>query len=57
MPGARCARSLVCEMWWHKMHTSIHSEFTGTPGIPARSGFTAYFELSPEIGLSCLRRS
>jgi hypothetical protein len=28
----------------------------GSPGIPARNGFTTYIALSPEIGLSCLRR-
>src|ERR1700730_10225079 len=31
-------------------------QVTGTPGIPTPDGFTAYFFLSPEIGLSCLRR-
>jgi hypothetical protein len=54
MPGARCTRSLVCKGWWH---TSVATTSTpGLPGIPARNGFTAYFALSPEIGLSCLRR-
>ena len=24
-----------------------HHRYTGTPGIPARNGFTAYFALSP----------
>jgi hypothetical protein len=40
----------------NKKHTSVVT--TGTPndpGIPARDGFTAYFELSPVIGLSCHR--
>jgi hypothetical protein len=32
------------------MHTSIHSEVTGTPGIPARNGFTAYTALSSVTG-------
>jgi len=33
MPGAQCTRSLVCEMVV-KMHTSIHSEFTGIARHP-----------------------
>jgi hypothetical protein len=37
------------------MHTSIHSEVAKTSGIPTQ-WFTAYSVLSPEIGLSCLRR-
>jgi hypothetical protein len=54
MPGARCTRSLVCKGWWH---TSVATTGTpGSPGIPARNGFTAYFALSPAIGLSCHRR-
>ena len=32
------------------MHTSIHSEFTGSPGIPARNGVTAYTALSLVTG-------
>jgi hypothetical protein len=38
MPGAQCARSLVCELVG-KMHTSIHSEFTGN----ARHSRTQWF--------------
>jgi hypothetical protein len=36
--GRQCTRSLVCAMVVEKMHTSIHSEFTETSGIPARNG-------------------
>jgi hypothetical protein len=54
MPGARCTRSLACEI---KKHTSIVT--TVTPEITRhspRNGFTAYFALSPAIGLVCHRR-
>jgi hypothetical protein len=54
MPGARCTRSLACEL---KKHTSIVT--TVTPEITRhspRNGFTAYFALSPAIGLVCHRR-
>jgi len=37
------------------MHTS-NNEYTGTPGIPARNGFTAYVVLSSMTGLFCHRR-
>ena len=54
MPGARCARSLVCEM---KKHTSIVTTVTPeTPGIPRAMVLTAYSALSPVTGLSCHRR-
>jgi hypothetical protein len=45
MPGARCARSLACNV---KKHTSVVT--TVTPEIARhspRNGFTAYFVLSP----------
>jgi hypothetical protein len=45
MPGAQCARSLVCEK---NKHTSKVT--TVTPEITRhspRNGFTAYFVLSP----------
>ena len=54
MPGARCTRSLACKI---KKHTSVVT--TGSPELPdtpARDGFTAYFVISPVIGLSCHRR-
>jgi hypothetical protein len=43
MPGARCTRGLVCTCIG-RTHTS-NNEYTGTPGIPARNGFTAYVVL------------
>jgi hypothetical protein len=53
MPGARCARSLVCEM---KKHTSIVTTVTPeTPGIPCAMVLTASFALSSVTGLSCHR--
>jgi hypothetical protein len=39
-----------------EMHTSIHSEVTGITRHSRTQWFTAYTALSPEIGLSCLRR-
>jgi hypothetical protein len=45
MPGARCARSLVCD---ENKHTSVVT--TGTPEQTRhspRNGFTAYSVLSP----------
>ena len=53
MPGARCARSLVCEM---KEHTSVVTTVTPvTPGIPRAMVLMAYSALSPVTGLSCHR--
>jgi hypothetical protein len=53
MPGARRARSLVCEM---KKHTSIVTTVTPeTPGIPRAMVLTVSFALSPVIGLFCHR--
>ena len=49
MPGAQCTRSLACKI---KKHTSVVT--TVTPEITRhspRNGFTAYFALSPAIGL------
>ena len=44
MPGARCTRGLVCNVY-KKAHTSIQ----GSGGIrhSLRNGFTAYIALSP----------
>jgi hypothetical protein len=40
-----------------RKHTSVVTTSSpGLPGIPARNGFTAYFVLSPAIGLFCHRR-
>jgi hypothetical protein len=54
MPGARCARSLVCEM--KKAHKHSHHGHTGNTRHSPRNGFTAYIALSPVTGLSCHRR-
>jgi hypothetical protein len=53
-PGARCTRSLACEV---KKHTSIVT--TGSPdrpGLPCAMVLTAYSALSPVTGLFCHRR-
>jgi len=39
-----------------KAHEVVTTGSPDQPGIPARNGFTAYFVLSPVIGLSCHRR-
>src|ERR1700676_3515406 len=53
MPGARCARSLVCEI---KKHTSVVTTVTPeTPGIPRAMVLTASFALSSATGLVCHR--
>ena len=58
MPGARCARSLACKS--KKAHECRHHGHTGTPGIPYAMVLTAYFVLSPVIGVLvtviCFRR-
>jgi hypothetical protein len=54
MPGAQCARSLVCDK---NKHTSVVT--TVTPEITRhspRNGFTAYFVLSPATSSFCHRR-
>ena len=56
MPGAQCTRSLVCEVVVQDAHENSQRSHRKSPGIPARNGFTAYFVLSPAIGLSCHRR-
>src|SRR6202047_4296206 len=53
-PGARCTRSLACEI---RKHTSVVT--TGSPelpGLPCAMVLTAYFVLSPVTGLYCHRR-
>jgi hypothetical protein len=51
MPGARCARSLVCEL---RKHTSVVTTVTpGSPGIPRAMVLTASFALSP-VSRACL---
>jgi hypothetical protein len=54
MPGARCARSLVCEN--KKAHKHSHHGHTGLARHSPRNGFNAYIALSPVTGLSCHRR-
>jgi hypothetical protein len=54
MPGAQCTRSLACES--DKAHERSHHRYPGTPGIPCAMVLTAYFVLSPVIGLVCHRR-
>jgi len=52
MPGAWCARSRACSV----VNTRVsHHGHTGTPGIPRAMVLTAYFALSPVIGLFCHR--
>jgi hypothetical protein len=53
MPGARCARSLACEI---KKHTSVVTTVTPvSPGIPYAMVLTVSFALSPVTGLVCHR--
>jgi hypothetical protein len=52
MPGARCARSRACSV--ESTRVSHHGH-TGITRHSPRNGFTAYFVLSPAIGLSCHR--
>jgi hypothetical protein len=54
MPGARCARSLACEL--KKAHERSHHGHTGITRHSPRSGFNAYIALSSVTGLSCHRR-
>jgi hypothetical protein len=44
MPGAQCARSLVCKK---QTHEHSHYGHTGFTRHSPRNGFTAYFALSP----------
>src|SRR2546423_13002542 len=39
-----------------KAHEVVTTGSPELPGTPARNGFTAYFVISPVIGLSCHRR-
>jgi hypothetical protein len=54
MPGAECARSLVCEN--KKAHKHSHHGHTGNARHSPRNGLAAYIALSPVTGLSCHRR-
>jgi hypothetical protein len=55
MPDARRTRSLVCAWGSKNAHEYSQRGRQKTSGIPTQ-WFTAYGALSPEIGLSCLRR-
>jgi hypothetical protein len=45
MPGARCTRSLACEI---KKHTSVVTAVTpDSPGIPTRNGFNGFLRALP----------
>jgi hypothetical protein len=52
MPGVQLARSLVCKK---KAYEHSHHRSAATIGTPCANGFTAFFALSPGIGLSCPR--
>jgi len=54
MPDARCTRGPVCK----KQKENAHEHTGSAEAIrhSLRNGFTAYFELSPVIGLFCHRR-
>jgi hypothetical protein len=55
MPGARCTRSLACEL--KKAHERSHHESTGTTrAFPHANGFNGFLVLSPVIKLSSHRR-
>jgi hypothetical protein len=53
MPGAGCARSLVCVVC--SAHECSHHGRAGRPAFPHAMVLTAYFVLSPVIGLYCHR--
>src|SRR6202171_5174011 len=53
MPGARCTRSLVCSVL--VAHECSHRRSPEHPAFPHAMVLTAYFALSPVIGLSCHR--
>src|ERR1700694_1417546 len=52
MPGARCARSLVCKVESTRVVTTVTP---GSPGIPYAMVLTVSFVLSPVTGLVCHR--
>jgi hypothetical protein len=54
MPGARCARSLACEMI--KAHELVTTVTPESPDIPRAMVLTVSFALSPVTGLVCHRR-
>ena len=54
MPGARCTRSLACKS--KIAHEVVTTSSPEQPGIPRAMVLTAYFVISPVIGLFCHRR-
>jgi len=52
MPGAQCTRSLACKVESTRVS---HHRSTEITRHSLRNGFTAYFVLSPVIGLFCHR--
>ena len=54
MPGAWCARRRMCDDRKQRAHALVRSH-RKHPAFPAQ-WFTAYFVLSPVIGLFCHRR-
>src|SRR3954449_6702789 len=54
MPGARCTRSLACKS--KIAHEVVTTGSPEQPGIPRAMVLTAYFVISPVIGLCCHRR-
>ena len=54
MPGARCTRSLACKS--KIAHEVVTTGSPEQPGIPRAMVLTAYFVISPVIGLFCHRR-
>src|ERR1700724_1333836 len=50
MPGARCTRGLACKIVRKNAHEHTGSAEAVRPSL--RTGFTAYFALSPVTGLS-----
>jgi hypothetical protein len=54
MPGARCTRSLVCKVL--VAHEVVATGPPEHPAFPHAMVLTAYFALSPVIGLGCHRR-
>jgi hypothetical protein len=44
MPGARCTRSRACSVGSTRVS---HHGYTGSPGIPAHSGFNGLFRALP----------
>src|SRR6202140_2230990 len=62
MPGARCTRSLVCEVVVQDAHEYSQRSHRKSPGIPARNGFNGFLRdlpgdrafLSPSLADFCI---